>query len=144
MPSATGRQILRRAAKQARRRAVAAQLPSFSDPKSPKTFRQWQLLACLYLSAWCDLTYRETSELITRCAGIRLALSLPRPPHYTTLQKFEARCWESLPAALANELVGNKWLRGRSVGLRRRLPGLPERRAIDSITRRSVTGAPFA
>src|SRR5579884_2696388 len=72
--------------------AVAAdELPAYSHPKSPKTFTQPQLLACLLLKAHLRQTYRGTADLLGASDGLRAALGLRRAPDHSTLQKFAER-----------------------------------------------------
>lgn len=73
-------------------RHAARVLPAYSDPSSPKVFTQRQLLALLVLRKFLRATYRGGVEQLTLMPELREALALKKLPHFTTLQKFDARC----------------------------------------------------
>ncbi|MCS7023052.1 MAG: transposase [Gemmataceae bacterium] len=92
--------------------AVAAdELPAYSNPKSQKRFTQPQLLACLVVRAYLQLTYRGMVELLRKSEKLRQALGLTQVPNYSTLQRFAERVVtpEMLERLLARllERVGN-------------------------------------
>ncbi len=62
----------------------------YAHPKSPQTFTQHQLLACLILKANLRLTYRGVVDVLAISPALREAIGLATVPHYTTLQKFAA------------------------------------------------------
>lgn len=73
-------------------RAVAeAALPPYSHPKSPHTFTQGQLMACLVLRAALGTTYRGVVEVLAVSPPLVDALGLRRLPHYSTLKRFADR-----------------------------------------------------
>jgi Transposase DDE domain len=73
-------------------RHAARVLPAYSDPSSPKVFTQRQLLALLVLRRFLRATYRGVVEHLALMPELREALALKKLPHFTTLQKFDARC----------------------------------------------------
>jgi hypothetical protein len=68
-------------------------LPDYSHPKSPKTYTQPQLLACLVLRAFGKYTYRGVVEAIADGDALRRELGLAddRVPRHTTLEEFASR-----------------------------------------------------
>lgn len=94
-------------------RYAAKVLPTYSDPASPKVFTQRQLLALLVLRKFLRATYRGTVEQVALMPELRDALALKKLPHYTTLQKFDARAnvetlVNSILARLAHDVTGGK------------------------------------
>jgi Transposase DDE domain len=68
-------------------RVAEVALPPYSHRCSPKTFTVHQLFACLVLKDFYDFTYRDTVALLADCPSLTEAISLPKVPHFTTLQK---------------------------------------------------------
>jgi DDE family transposase len=68
-------------------RVAQEALPPYSHRFSPKTFKQWQLFACLVLKDFYDLTYRGAIGLLADCPSLTAAIGLKKVPHFTTLQK---------------------------------------------------------
>lgn len=68
-------------------------LPDYSHPKSPRTYTQPQLLACLVLRAYGKYTYRGVVEAIADGDALREELGLAdgRVPRHTTLEEFASR-----------------------------------------------------
>ena len=66
-------------------------LPTFSCAKSRQTFTLPQLFACLVLRQFWKADYRKTTAFLTDMPRLREDLGLRKVPHYTTLQKAEAR-----------------------------------------------------
>ncbi len=66
-------------------------LPDYSHPKSPKTYKQPQLLACLVLKTYLKTTYRGIVELLELSPPLVQALELPVIPDYSTLKYFSDR-----------------------------------------------------
>ena len=77
----------------ARTALVAAEkvLPPYSHPNSPKTYTQPQLFAILSVRQFFGLDYRAAAQLVKDWGDLREVLGLKELPHYTTLQKAEAR-----------------------------------------------------
>ena len=66
-------------------------LPDYSHPKSPKTYKQPQLLACLVLKTYLKTTYRGVVELLELSPPLVQALALQEIPDYSTLKYFSNR-----------------------------------------------------
>jgi len=66
-------------------------LADYSHPKSPKTYTQPQLLACLVLKTYLKTTYRGVVELIELSPPLVEALELKEIPDYSTLKYFADR-----------------------------------------------------
>lgn len=97
--------ILLRIARLARDTAEAT-LPPYSHPKSPHTFTQPQLMACLVLRAAMGTTYRGLVEVLAVSPPLLAALGLRRLPHYSTLKRFADRAAsEDAVAALLAALL---------------------------------------
>ena len=87
-------------------------LPDYSHPKSPRTYTQPQLLACLVLRAYLRQTYRGVVEAIVDSDGLRASLGLDRVPRHTTLEEFASRTDPRLVEAVVAEVLA---LDGRPV-----------------------------
>ena len=80
----------------------------YSDPASPKVFTQRQLLALLVLRKYMKTTYRGVIEHLAMMPQLREAIGLTRLPHFTTLQKFDARVdLERIVNAILAQLVAD-------------------------------------
>jgi hypothetical protein len=66
-------------------------LKPYSHPNSPKTFTQPQLFAMLTVRQFFSLDYRATVQLLADWSDLRRVLKIKTLPHWTTLQKAEAR-----------------------------------------------------
>ena len=66
-------------------------LQPYSHPNSPKTFTQPQLFAMLTVRQFFHLDYRATVQLLADWSDLRRVLKLKSLPHWTTLQKADAR-----------------------------------------------------
>jgi len=66
-------------------------LPDYSHPKSPKTYTQPQLLACLVLKAYLKTTYRGVVDILAASDKIAKALELKEIPDHSTLNYFADR-----------------------------------------------------
>jgi hypothetical protein len=87
-------------------RYAAPRIAPYSDIASPKVFTQRQLLALLALRKYTRSTYRGVIELLIMMPQLREAIGLKRLPHFTTLQKFDARVdIESLVNDILAQLV---------------------------------------
>lgn len=87
-------------------RYAAPRIAPYSDPASPKVFTQRQLLALLVLRKYTRTTYRGVIEQLVLMPQLREAIGLKRLPHFTTLQKFDARVdIESLVSDILARLV---------------------------------------
>ena len=66
-------------------------LTPYSGPFSKKTFTQPQLFAMLAVRQFFGLDYRAMVQLLADWSDLRQVLKLKALPHFTTLQKAEAR-----------------------------------------------------
>ena len=66
-------------------------LPAYSCRQSPHTYTQPQLFAILILRTFFKTDYRGICDILADWSDLREVLQLPRVPHFTTLQKAEAR-----------------------------------------------------
>lgn len=111
-----------------------AALPRYSHPKSPHTFTQAQLMACLVLRAALGTTYRGVTEVLEVSPPLIAALGLRRVPHYSTLQRFADRAaTDEHIAALLAELLARVRAAGLAPGGSARIAGgSPVEVALDS------------
>ena len=63
----------------------------YSGPFSKKTFTQPQLFAMLAVRQFFGLDYRAMVQLLADWSDLRRVIRLKTLPHFTTLQKAEAR-----------------------------------------------------
>ena len=66
-------------------------IPSYSHRNSPKTYTQHQLFAILVVRQFFGMDYRGMVQLLADWSDLRTELKLTTVPHYTALQKAEAR-----------------------------------------------------
>ena len=66
-------------------------LPDYSHLRSPKTYTQPQLFACLVLMLFWKTDYRALSAALADLPDFRAAIGLRRVPHFTTFQKAHHR-----------------------------------------------------
>ena len=66
-------------------------LPAYSSRFSRKDFTQAQLFAVLVLKQFFKTDYRGIVQMLEDFRDLREALELEKVPHFTTLQKAEAR-----------------------------------------------------
>ena len=66
-------------------------LPAYSCAVSRHDFTQAQLFALLALREFLHLDYRALTVRVAEWAELRAALKLKKVPHYTCLQKAQAR-----------------------------------------------------
>jgi hypothetical protein len=62
-------------------------LPLYSHPKSPHRFTQPQLVACVLLMFYLNLSYRDMEEWLLASEAVCQVLSLPHIPDHSTLQR---------------------------------------------------------
>jgi len=67
--------------------ACRRHMASYAHPRSKHTFTQAQLMTCLVLKAYLDLTYRGVVQLLDASDGLRGAMGLSTVPAHTTLLK---------------------------------------------------------
>lgn len=64
-----------------------ASLPRYSHAKSPQHFTLPQLAACVLLTFYLKLSYRDMEEWLLATDQVRLVLELPRVPDHSTLAR---------------------------------------------------------
>ncbi len=78
-------------------------LADYGATRSRHDFTQRQLMSCLILRAYLKTTYRGLLEVLAGNGNLRACLGLSQKvPHYTTLQKFNAR---SQVVAIAQSII---------------------------------------
>lgn len=77
-----------------------ATLPRYSHPKSPQHFTLPQLAACVLLTYYLDVSYRDMEEWLLASDQVCAALALKRVPDHSTLarafRKLKQADWECL------------------------------------------------
>jgi hypothetical protein len=64
-----------------------ATLPRYSHPKSPRTYTLPQLAACVLLTFYLDLSYRDMEEWLLATDQVRAVLELSQVPDHSTLSR---------------------------------------------------------
>ncbi len=72
-------------------RVAQASVPRYAHPKSPQRFTQPQLVVCLLLTQYLNLSYRNTEEWLLASAEVRDVLELSRVPDHTTISRMLKR-----------------------------------------------------
>jgi len=68
--------------------AIAQQtVPRYSHPKSPHRFTQPQLVACLLLTFYLNISYRDMEEWLLASETVQRTLGLKRIPDHSTLSR---------------------------------------------------------
>jgi Transposase DDE domain len=80
-------------------------LPRYSHPKSPQTFTLPQLAACVLLTFYLKLSYRDMEQWLLATEQVRSALELPRVPDHSTLARTCAKLKMTDLEALRNALL---------------------------------------
>jgi len=62
-------------------------LPRYAHPKSPHHFTLPQLAACVLLTFYLDVSYRDMEEWLLATDQVRTVLQLPRVPDHSTLAR---------------------------------------------------------
>ena len=85
------------------------QIPLYSHPKSPKTFTQPQLVACVLLMRYVKLSYRDMEDWLLATDAVRQVLDLQRVPDHSTLsrafQKFKRVDMDGMNRQLLSQLA---------------------------------------
>jgi hypothetical protein len=71
-----------------------ASLPRYSHPKSPKTYTQPQLAACVLMMTYCRLSYRAFEEWLLASDALQSVLDLRQVPDHSTLCRMFAKLSE--------------------------------------------------
>ena len=96
MASASPRGMTKSALELARVSLATAEkaMAPYSHRNSPKTYTQHQLFAILVIRQFFGMDYRGMAQLLADWSDLRNALKLSNVPHYTAIQKAEARILE--------------------------------------------------
>ncbi len=99
------------------------ELPAYSHPKSPHTYTQPQLAACVLLGFTLNLCYRDLQEWLLASEAVCQVLGLEQVPNYSTLwrafQRRTIRDWERrLQALLAAATPAEEMITLDSTGYR--------------------------
>jgi hypothetical protein len=83
-------------------------VPRYADPKSPQRFTQPQIVVCLLLTQYLNLSYRNTEEGLLASAEVREALELSEIPDHSTisrrLKRLTLPCVEAMLAQTLSQL----------------------------------------
>jgi hypothetical protein len=106
MAAQTPRAMTKSALKLAKTALVTAEkvMPAYSHRNSPKTYTQHQLFAILVVRQFFGLDYRGTTQLLSDWSDLRAVMKLKAVPHFTAIQKAEARLFKK--GALSGSLTG--------------------------------------
>src|SRR5829696_6979308 len=83
--------------------ACRRHMSTYSHAKSKHTFTQAQLMSCLILKAYLNLTYRRIVQVLALSDQLREAMGLSRVPVHTTLKMFADR---AATPALLDGIIG--------------------------------------
>jgi IS5 family transposase len=87
-------------------------VPRYAHPKSPQRFTQPQLVVCLLLTQYLNLSYRNTEEWLLASAEVRDVLELTEVPDHTTISRMLKRLTllrlEALLTQVLNQLEGKE------------------------------------
>ena len=85
-----------------------ATLPRYSHPKSPQRFTLPQLAACVLLTFYLDVSYRDMEEWLLAADSVCRELELTRIPDHSTLSrtfhKLKQADWERLREQLLKQM----------------------------------------
>ena len=83
-------------------------LPRYSQPKSPHHFTLPQLAACVLMTFYLELSYRDMEEFLLASEAVCQALDLPGVPDHSTLsrtyKKLRMIDFETMKGTLLSEL----------------------------------------
>jgi hypothetical protein len=77
--------------------AARAALPAYSSKFSKRTFTRHQHAAVLAVKPFLRTDYRGVVAYLRDWSDLRAALGLEKVPHFTTLQKADARLKKKMP-----------------------------------------------
>jgi hypothetical protein len=84
----------------------------YAHPKSPQRFTQPQIVVCLLLTQYVNLSYRNTEEWLLASAEVREALELSEVPDHTTISRMLKRLTlprlEAMLAQVLTQLEGKE------------------------------------
>ncbi|MEO8285110.1 MAG: transposase [Chloroflexota bacterium] len=83
-------------------------MPTYSHPKSPHHFTLPQLAACVLMTFYLNLSYRDMEEWLLASSEVREVLSLERVPDHSTLsrtyKKMKVKDFDKMKHLLLSEL----------------------------------------
>jgi Transposase DDE domain len=82
-----------------------ASLPRYSHPKSPQHFMLPQLAACVLLTFYLKLSYRDMEEWLLATDQVQQVLELPRVPDHSTLARTFRKLKQSDLTAMRQALL---------------------------------------
>lgn len=89
-----------------------ASVPRCAHPKSPRRFTQPQIVVCLLLTQYLNLSYRNTEEWLLASAEVRAVLELAEVPDHTTIARMLKRLTlprlEAMLAQVLTQLEGKE------------------------------------
>jgi hypothetical protein len=93
--------------------AVAqASVPRYAHPKSPQRFTQPQIVVCLLLTQYLNLSYRNTEEWLLASAEVRTVLEMTDVPDHSTISRMLKRLTlprlEAMLAQVLSQLEGKE------------------------------------
>jgi hypothetical protein len=84
-------------------------LPRYSPPKSPHPFTLPQLAACVLMTFYLDVSYRDMEEFLLASEAVCQVLDWPRVPDHSTLSRTDKKLgmidFETLKDTLRRELA---------------------------------------
>lgn len=89
-----------------------ASVARYAHPKTPQRFTQPQIVVCLLLTQYLNLSYRNTEEWLLASAEIQAVLELSAVPDHTTIARMLKRLTlprlEAMLAHVLNQLEGKE------------------------------------
>ncbi len=89
-------------------RLTTRTMPAYSHPKSPHRFTLPQLAACVLMTFYMDLSYRDMEEWLLASSEVRAVLQLHTVPDHSTLsrtyKKMRVRDFDKMKGLLLSEL----------------------------------------
>lgn len=89
-----------------------ASVPRYAHPKSPQRFTQPQIVVCLLLTHYLNLSYRNTEEWLLASAEVREILELTDVPDHSTISRMLKRLTlprlEAMLAQVLSQLEGRE------------------------------------
>lgn len=80
-------------------------VPRYSHPKSPHRFTQPQLVACVLLTFYLDLSYRDMEDWLLATEKVCAVLELTRVPDHSTLSRTFKKLRQSDLTTMKDELL---------------------------------------
>jgi hypothetical protein len=83
-------------------------MPTYSHPKSPHRFTLPQLCACVLMTFYLDLSYRDMEEWLLASSEVRSVLEIENVPDHSTLsrtyKKMKVKDFDKMKSLLLSEL----------------------------------------